>query len=147
MRELIGVPKRVVAAAQWNGGPFLSAHLRLRWLRASTFETGVDDQRRFDAHIEVYGDTNVVRIQYDTPYIRHLPTTLIIQQTIGDAFTETVIRPTFKDPYTHELEHFYDVVIGKATPKTTPEDFVEDLHLIGKIVQALLQAPAPAAVG
>jgi predicted dehydrogenase len=58
-----------------------------------------------------------------------------------------VIRPTFKDPYTHELEHFYDVVVGQATPKTTPEDFVEDLRLFGKIVQALRQGPPPAAVG
>ena len=146
MRELIGVPKRVVAAVQWNSGLFMSAIFEHDGYHVA-FETGIDNQRRFDAHIEVYGDTKSVRIQYDTPYIRHLPTTLIIQETVGDAFTETVIRPTFKDPYTHELEHFHDVVVGQATPKTTPEDFVEDLRLFGKIVQALRQGPPPAAVG
>ena len=145
MRELIGVPKRVVSAVQWNGGLFMSAIFEHDGYHAA-FETGIDNQRRFDAHIEVYGDTKSVRVQYDTPYIRHLPTTLIIQETVGDAFTETVIRPTFKDPYTHELEHFHDVVVGQATPKTTPEDFVEDLRLFGKIVQALRQGPPPAAV-
>ena len=45
-------------------------------------------------------------MQYDTPCIRHLPTTLQIRETVGDAYTETIHRPTFKDPYTHELEVF-----------------------------------------
>jgi predicted dehydrogenase len=146
MRELIGVPKRVVAAVQSNGGLFLSAIFELDGYYVA-FETGIDNQRRFDAHIEVYGDTKSVRIQYDTPYIRHLPTTLVIEETVGDAFTETIIRPTFKDPYTHELEHFHDIVVGEATPKTTPEDFKEDLRLFREIVQALKQGPPPAADG
>ena len=145
MRELIGAPKRVVAAAQWNGGRFLSAIFEHDGYHV-TFETGIDDQRRFDAHIEVYGDTKSVRVQYDTPYIRHLPTTLVIQETVCDAFSETVVRPTFKDPYTHELEHFHAVVVGDAMPKTTPEDFVEDLRLFREIVQALQQGPRSATV-
>jgi predicted dehydrogenase len=145
MRELVGVPKRVVAAAQWNGGRFISAIFEHDGFH-TTFETGIDQQRRFDAHIEVYGEAKSVRVQYDTPYIRHLPTTLVVQETVGDAFSERVVRPTFKDPYTHELEHFHDVVVGKATPKTTPEDFVEDLRLFREIVRVLQPEPRPAAV-
>jgi predicted dehydrogenase len=76
-------------------------------------------------------------VQYDTPYIRHLPTTLTISETVGESFTETVHRPTFKDPYTHELEHFHDVVMGICPPKTPPEDSVEDLELFREIVEAL----------
>jgi predicted dehydrogenase len=139
MRELIGVPERVVAAVQWNGGKFISAIFAYDGYYAN-FETGVDAQRRFDAHIEVYGDTKSIRVQYDSPYIRHLPTTLIVQETIGDALEERVTRPTFKDPYTHELEHFHDVVAGNALPKTTPEDFMEDLRLFAKIMRALREA-------
>ncbi len=141
MRELIGPPKRVVAI-QWNGGRFLSAIFEHDGFHTA-FETGVDQQRRFDAHLEVYGDTKSIRVQYDTPYIRHLPTTLVVQETVGDAFTETVIRPTYTDPYTRELEHFHDVVTGEATPKTTPEDFTEDLRLFRAIIDALRQNPQP----
>ena len=43
----------------------------------------MDDQRRFDAHIEVYGPTRSMRVQYETPYIRHLPTTLVIRESCG----------------------------------------------------------------
>jgi predicted dehydrogenase len=136
MRELIGSPKRVAGATQWNGGRFITAIFEYDGFNA-TFEMGVDQQRRFDAHLEVFGDTRQIQVQYDTPYIRHLPTTLKVKETVGDAYTETVRRPTFKDPYTHELEHFHDVATGCALPKTTPEDSIEDLRLFGEIIEAI----------
>ncbi len=136
MRELLGVPRRVVAAAQWNGGRFLVVLFEYDGYGA-VLETGVDEQLRFDAHIEIYGVSKSIRLQYDTPYIRHLPTTLVTTETMGEAFTQTVARPTFKDPYTYELEHFHDVVTGQAVPKTTPEDFMKDLRLFHRIVDAL----------
>lgn len=136
MRELIGFPRRVAAASVWNGGKFLTATFEYDGFCA-VLETGVDEQLRFDAHIEVYGTHRSIRVQYDTPYIRHLPTTLVISETAGDAYRETVTRPHFKDPYTHELEHFHEVVTAGLDPKTTPEDFGEDLRLFGMIIEAL----------
>lgn len=136
MRELLGFPGGVVSATQWNGGTFIIVVFAYDGYRA-ILETGVDDQRRFDAHIEVYGSTRSLRIQYDTPYIRHLPTTLVIQETTGDTFTERVIRPTFKDPYTHELEAFHAVVTQGTAPKTMPEDFQDDLRLFAMIMERL----------
>jgi predicted dehydrogenase len=141
MRELIGVPERVIAATQWNGGRFVTAFFAYDGFNA-TFEMGVDQQRRFDAHLQVYGETRQIRVQYDTPYIRHLPTTLEIRETVGDAYSERIVRPTFTDPYTHELAHFHDVVTGTATPKTPPEDSVEDLTLFREIIEAILRTGA-----
>jgi predicted dehydrogenase len=135
MREMIGMPNRVKGAAHW--GRNISAILEYDGFYA-TFETGVDEQRRFDAHIEVYSSTKSLKVQYDSPYIRHLPTTLIVNETVGEAYNETIIRPTFKDPYTHELEYFYDVVTKGSEPKTTPEDFKEDLKIFKMIIEAFL---------
>jgi len=101
------------------------------------YETGVDEQLRFDAHLEVYGDRASMRIQYDTPYVRHLPTTLAVEETTGTALKRTVIRPHLKDPYTHELEYFHDTVVEGCTPKTSPEDFVEDLDLFAELIRVL----------
>jgi predicted dehydrogenase len=136
MRELIGRPRRVAAARQWRGGSYLTALLDYGDFVA-TYETGVDDQLRFDAHLEVYGDTSSLRVQYDTPYIRHLPTTLVTEETNGDAFTHTVTRPHLKDPYTHELEYFHRAVTEGFAPKTSPEDFVADLELFAEIIRML----------
>lgn len=139
MRELIGFPKSVASAVQWNGGGYINAIFEHDGFFTS-FETGVDQQRRFDAHLEVFSDTKQVKIQYNTPYIRQLPTMLSVKETIGEAFKETEYRPTFKDAYVEELEYFYDVAKEGKTPKTTPEDFKEDLKLFKMIVDKLLES-------
>src|SRR3978361_1814540 len=100
-------------------------------------EAGGAGQVRFDAHIEVYGDTAQLRVQYDTPYIRHLPTTLVIKETVGDGYRESVIRPHLKDPYTHELEYCHAAVTEGGPVKTTPEDYIEDMELFIEIIRAI----------
>jgi predicted dehydrogenase len=142
MRELLGMPRGVVSARHWNAGKFLTVVFAYDGYCA-VLESGVDEQLRFDAHIEVYGITKSVRVQYDSPYIRHLPTTLVISETTGDAYQQRVERPTFKDPYTHEIEHFHEVVTTGVAPKTTPEDFMDDLRLMHLIVDALRSELTP----
>jgi predicted dehydrogenase len=136
MRELLGTPRRVVNAAQWNVGNFFTVLFEYDGFNA-LLETGVDDQYRFDAHIEVYGVQRTLRIQYDTPYIRHLPTTLVTEDSSGDSFVHSVTRPTFKDPYTFELEAFHAVASGQTAPKTSVEDFVEALRLFRAVVDVM----------
>jgi predicted dehydrogenase len=136
MRELIDVPKRVVSAVQWNSGQFITAIFEYDGFY-TTFETGVDKQRRFDASLEVYSPTKTLKVQYDTPYIRHLPTNLHISETIDESFNQSIVRPTFKDPYTHELEYLYDVITNGMTPKTSIEDYKEDLKLFKQIIEVL----------
>jgi predicted dehydrogenase len=136
LRELLGRPRGVAAARMWRRGGFIVALLDYDDF-VVTYETGVDEQLRFDAHIEVYGQEASFRIQYDTPYVRHFPTLLMREETKGDAFTRTVSRPHLKDPYTAELEYFHTAVTQGLTPKTSPEDFVEDLELFAEIVRVL----------
>jgi predicted dehydrogenase len=141
MRELLGRPRAVAAARQWRGGGFITALLEYDDFLV-TYETGVDAQLRFDAHIEVYGENSSFRLQYDTPYVRHLPTTLVSTDTVGDSFAQTVVRPHFKDPYTSELEYFHAAVSSDTAPKTSPEDFVEDLDLFAELIGVLAQQPS-----
>ncbi|CAA9585825.1 MAG: GH109 [uncultured Thermomicrobiales bacterium] len=141
MRELIGMPERVVSASQWHGGSFLHVVMDYGEFQA-VLETGVDSQVRFDAHIEVYGETSSLRIEYDTPYIRHLPTRLYLEETEGERFTETVLRPTYADPYTRELEYLHDALVNGTGIKTSAEDFTDDLRLFQWIIAALRQSTA-----
>jgi predicted dehydrogenase len=139
MRELIGMPKRVISASHWKEGSYLHVTMDYGDFQA-VLETGVDSQVRFDAHIEVYGETSSLRIEYDTPYIRHLPTRLVIDQTEGDVYSQSVVRPTFTDPYTRELECFHDAIISGTEIKTSAEDFTDDLRLFQWIVSALRES-------
>jgi predicted dehydrogenase len=146
MRELLGMPQGVVSARHWNAGKFLTVVFAYDGFYA-VLESGVDEQLRFDAHIEVYGLSKSVKVQYDSPYIRHLPTTLVVDETVGDAYQQRVERPTFKDPYTHEIEYFHEVVTAGVAPKTSPEDFMDDLQLMRQIVDALRAEPTAANPG
>ena len=136
MRELLGRPSGVAAARIWGSGGWIAALLDYDGFVVS-YETGVDEQLRFDAHIEVYGKKASFRIQYDTPYVRHFPTQLFREESVGDAFVRTVDRPHLKDPYTAELEYFHAAVTEGFAPKTSPEDFVEDLELFAEIVRVV----------
>jgi predicted dehydrogenase len=138
MRELLGPPRRVLAARQWRNAGFITALLEYDGFIA-TYETGVDDQVRFDAHLEIYGETAQLKVQYDTPYVRHFPTTLVIERTKGDALERSVSRPHLKDPYTAELEYFHAMVTEGFVPKTSPEDFREDLDLFAELIRVMAE--------
>jgi len=137
MREALGMPKGVVGAKLTNNGStFLSVIFDYDRFSV-TFETGIDEQGRFDAHIEIYSSKKSVKVQYDTPYIRHLPTKLLVNETDGEVYKETVIRPTLTDSYTVELEYFHRVISEDLIPKTTPEDYKNDLAIFKMIIDAL----------
>jgi predicted dehydrogenase len=136
MRELLGRPQKVAAAKMWRRGGYVVALLDYGDF-VVTYETGVDDQLRYDTYIEVYGASGTMKVQYDTPYVRHLPTTLHLELTDGDSYERSVRRPHLKDPYTYELEHFHEVVTTGGTPKTSPEDYVQDMELFVEIIRAI----------
>jgi predicted dehydrogenase len=136
MRELIGIPRRVLFASQWRQGNYLHVVMDYGDFQA-VLETGVDDQVRFDAHIEVYGAAASLRVQYDTPYIRHLPTTLTVSSTEGTSYRIEEVRPTYADPYTTELKALHDVIVNGGEITTTAEDFTHDLRLFRDIIERI----------
>jgi len=73
----------------------------------------------------------------DTPYVWHVPITLHVSETEGEAHSERILRPIFEDAYRLELKEFHRVATGERSTKTPPEDFREDLELFGEIIGAL----------
>ncbi|OHE90364.1 oxidoreductase family protein [Colletotrichum orchidophilum] len=136
LREMIGLPSRVVGASlglpiwnvlfQYEGFPVM-------------YESGIIDVPRFDAHLEVYSREKIVRIDYDTPYVKGLPVTMTIRERIesaqGDGYQERMVRKTYEDPFTLEFLDFYSCATKKTSPKTSAVDAREDLDLIKMIMQ------------
>lgn len=138
MREALGMPAGVLGAkfSQQQGSVFLTVLFDYGTFTV-TYETGMDQQGRFDAHIEVYASHKSVKVQYDTPYIRHLPTKWYVNETSGENYKESVMRPTLTDPYTLELKTLHEIIAEKRTPKTTPEDYKNDLIVFKMIMDKL----------
>jgi predicted dehydrogenase len=135
MREIIGMPKGVASAVYWDNS-FLNVVFEYDKFYA-VYEMGLDNQRRFDANIEIFGDKKTVKVQYNTPYIRSLPVQLMIGETEGEGYSERVIRHTYRDPFCYELEYFYNSIISGTEPKTNPEDARKDLEIFEMIMKAI----------
>lgn len=134
MREMLGMPQSVAGAVLTLPGIF-SVLFKYNDFPVS-YESGLINVPEFDAHIEVYSADKVVRIQYDTPYIKGLPVTMNIKERVEDGFQERKIRKTFTDPYTIEMLAFHDCAVNGRTPKTSVQDARQDIELFKMILQA-----------
>ena len=137
MRELLGMPKKVLFAAQRCDGLYMAAVFDYGPYICQ-FETGIDEIARFDAHLEVYGNQKVVRIQYDTPYVRNLPIRLFVTEDNGHGGVANIdSHPVWGDPFVAEWKTFYENVTENKAPKTDPGDFAQDLELFAEMARLM----------
>ncbi len=107
------MPSKVLFAAQRSDGLYIAAAFDYGEF-VCQFETGIDEIARFDAHLEVYGSQKVVRIQYDTPYVRNLPIRLFVSEDNGrGGVTELDSNPAWGDPFVAEWKAFLRERHGK----------------------------------
>jgi predicted dehydrogenase len=97
MRELLGMPTSVLGASLQYNSPIWSVLFQYPSFPC-TYESGINNVPIFDAHIEVYSSEKIVRINYDTPYVKGLPVTMTVRERInngereGDGYQERTIR-------------------------------------------------------
>lgn len=140
MRELLGVPKRVLYATYKSGGLYISAAFDYGDY-VCHFETGIDDIARFDCHLEVYGKAQTLRVEYNTPYVRHLPTKLLVTSAKPDSNLHLeAIQPAFADNFTQEWRAFHHNITTGTKPKTSPEDYRHDLELFQQMIAKMREA-------
>lgn len=104
---------------------------------AVAYESGVDQVARFDASIEIFGDTKTVEVCIDTPFVKGLPTTMVVKDSLPDgSYRESTIRRTYEDPFTLELQEVHRWITEGKAPKTTPSDARQDLEILGMLLKA-----------
>ncbi|RMY57504.1 hypothetical protein D0865_03092, partial [Hortaea werneckii] len=138
MREIIGMPTGVIgfSPCSMTGSPFWSAMFKYPGFTVS-YESGVDQVPRFDASIEIFGDSKTVKMCIDTPFIKGLPTTMVVKEPLADgSFRESTIRRTYEDPFTLELQEVHGWVTQGGTPKTNPSDARQDIEILGMLMKA-----------
>lgn len=135
MRESVGMPQSVIGAdLRW---PIWTAMLKYENFSV-IYESGINSVPVFDAHIEIYTDSKIVRINYDTPYIKGLPTTITIREKVEgtDAYQERIVRPTYEDSYTVEFREWHDCITQGKKAKTSIADARKDLDIFKMLMQA-----------
>jgi predicted dehydrogenase len=141
MREIIGMPRTVLAASLGFPGIYTALFEYDKF--AVTFESGINNVPVFDANIEIYSEDKIVKVQFDTPYVKGLPVTMTIREKVGGrpgtssfGFQERVVRRTYEDPYTLEFLEFHDCVVNGKKIKASTQDARNDLELYRMILKA-----------
>lgn len=133
MREALGGLPDSIGGVSLND-PFYSAIFNYRNKDGSsfavTYESGIDNVPRFDAHLAVYGQDKTVGIQYDTPYIKGLPIKVRVEEMNehGHAVSREILC-SFQDAYTSEFMELYRCLVEGKEIKTSAEDAYQDLKL------------------
>lgn len=139
MRELLGEPERVIAAHRTNGGANTAVMFDYGHY-AAHYDAVVDDLGLFDAMIEVRSSAKRLRIIYDTPYIRSLPTRLEIAEGSENGVRQRILGPFYTDAFAEELKAFHQHLEAGTRPKTDLADSRQDLSLMASIIEKMRQA-------
>lgn len=138
MRDIFGMPRRVIGA-DLRSATFWSAIFDYGRFSV-VYESGMNSVPVFDAHIEVYTDEKMVRVEYDTPYIKGLPTKMVVRERLqgpdnASSYQERHVRLTYEDTYTVEFRKWHDAIIHGASFKTTIQDARYDVDLFKLLMQ------------
>jgi predicted dehydrogenase len=135
MRELLGTPLGVAHASQRPG--YVAATIDYGEF-VCHFEVGVDEIPRYDTHIEIFGARHVLRLRWDVPYVRNLPTTLsVLESDDRGGFSERTVMPEWGDPFVEEWTAFHECVTTRRQPSASAADFRHDLDLFGEMVRLM----------
>ena len=98
---------------------------------------------RYDTYIEVYSQSSVIRIDWDTPYVRNLPAQLSVLRPEGKGgIARTKSYASRLDTFVLEWQHFYDCVTSGKAPRTGVSDARQDLELTHQILTAIRASAA-----
>lgn len=137
MRELLGRPQGVLYAAQRAKGSYITAAFDYGDY-VCHFETGNNSVADFDAYLSVYSSERIIKVKYDTPYVRNLPIRLeITEMDSENASSRRVLHPEWNDPFVAEWRAFYESVTTGAPSKTDSVDFRQDLELFGEMIEQM----------
>ncbi|KAK7230001.1 hypothetical protein V2G26_002171 [Clonostachys chloroleuca] len=132
MREVLGMPSSVLGVSM--GFPFWNVLFQYPGFTVS-YESGLIEIPDFDAHIEVYSTNKIVRVEYESAYIKGALTTMRIVEGSDGTYRESFIRHTFEDAYTLELKEFYRAVTTGKPIKTSAEDARMDLEIFRMVME------------
>lgn len=136
MRGLLGDPVGVISAHRTNGGANTSVVFDYGHF-AVNYDAVVDDLGVFDAMIEVRSNTKRVRIVYDTPYIRSLPTRLEVVEAGPNGPVVRAFDPIYSDAFSNELLVFHDHIVRGTKPVTDLADSRRDLALMQAAIEKM----------
>jgi predicted dehydrogenase len=95
----------------------------------------------WDEWIEVHGEKEEVRIEFNHPYVRNAPATVRIREPIDGMASERTVKSLPDDAFRREWQHFADCINNGETPKVPIAGGLDDLDLAVAIIKRLPPLP------
>lgn len=137
LRGLIGEPEAVAHTEIWNEGIAISTILRFpREVRANFTWVYLDQLQDYQEHIALVSPSMRVRVEFPSPFLRSMPTPIVVQRTEDDATTEKRVIVNYEEPFKEELRHFYECITTGRQPITSVRDARQDLYWLEQMIHA-----------
>ena len=137
LRDLFGVPSRVVGTEIWQGGGAISTTLEYEG-GFRCVATWVDLPELWDFYetLEVYGSSKRVIVSYETGFSRGLSRVRLQQLDDRGSSVSTEPAMDWESPFRRELRHFHDCIVNGAAPRSPISGVGMDIGLVIDIVNA-----------
>lgn len=135
VRELIGEPKAIRAAVISPSGMQFTLVFEYDGFNMTFEEMNDQEVVEFQEAIEIYQGDRKLSLNYDSPYIKNLPTTLTVSELENGQAKITQYGPDYRDMFENELREFYDCIVSKREPICSISDAVRDVKLYEEIAR------------
>jgi len=143
LRGLLGRPRGVLHAMTRCDGAYLGATFDYGDF-VCRFDLGLDIVRTNQIGIELVGAVGTLKLDYQLPYVRHLPARLVTRVTdaAGDE-VRAVHESQGKDQFIGEWREFAEAIARGRAQMNTLSDARQDLEIAVEIIAALKRTAAP----
>lgn len=136
LNSTFGLPDEVLFTEVFNNDSIVSV-LKYGNGTRCVIEGGLILKRRtWDEHFMVYGDDKRIEINFPYPYIRNMPTEIVINEQDGKANVEKKIVVSLDEAFKKEWQHLRNCILNDVEPITSGAKCLQELELCKWIIQA-----------
>jgi predicted dehydrogenase len=141
LRGLIGEPEEVLYTHLWPEGdrtPSITTLLRYAGDTRVLFTwTYLAELRDYFEEIALMSSAMRLRIQFPSPFLKHFPTPIVVQQMENGVAVEKRVQASYDEAFRQELIAFHDCIVEDRQPLTGISDGRTDIAILQQILAAL----------
>jgi len=143
LRGILGEPEEVLHAHAWRGGLAQTSLTRFRGnVRVLLTWVSLPGLKHYEERLSFASPEKRVTLTFPSPYVRHLPTPLVVERTDGSDHVEEHRVVSYEEAFRAELHAFRQCVRQGKKPETSIDDALGDARWIQAIARRLTPARA-----
>jgi predicted dehydrogenase len=141
LRGLVGDPAHLIHADIWANGKACN----LIWRHTQDLETQYsflllsNPGGRYRETVSIYCPNQRVFIDFPSPYLRNMPTSIVVEKAVEDRFVRTESLGSFEEAFKNELLHFHECITEGREPLSSGIEGRKDVAIMQNVIRAATQ--------